>query len=64
MVVMDTRPEHQLKEELEALLTNLGVSIEDYAQRAALGTLADEEWDARDRMVTLLFLTGSDIRID
>lgn len=53
-----------IQSRLERLLTSIGLSAEQFAERSRQGILTDEEWDVREELGLLLFLSGSDVEID
>lgn len=57
-------PKDELSARLAIILEQLGITAEEFAARSRNGTLTDADWDARDEVVSLLFLVGSDIKVD
>lgn len=64
MVRVTERSVIELVQRLEDVLGHLNLTAQEFARRAALGILTDDEWEARDEIISLLFLTDSPIQID
>lgn len=64
MAPVITMPREEADRRLREISSELRLSPEEFAERARLGVLTDEQWERRDELITLLFLTGSPVHID